>query len=196
MARKTRCSPELQEDLLKLIRAGLPLHWAAKARGIEPRTIRNWVTWGREGTNATTPPREPYRSFVVALEKALATPLARAINVLNKSMEEGDAATARWLLATRYPADFGQRARHEISGVDGGPIETSNVGGIIIQAIPEDEGDEPKALPQGMTTFLVLPPKDPPEGTPEAIALDERRMRARAAEAPLRRRAIDEPDEP
>jgi hypothetical protein len=112
-------------------------------------------------------------------------------------MEEGDAATARWLLATRYPADFGQRARHEISGVDGGPIETSNVGGILIQAIPEDDaGAEPKALPPGATTFLILPPKDPEEGTPEAIALDERRARARASEAaPLRRRALDEPDD-
>jgi hypothetical protein len=195
MARKTRLTTELQEQFLKLVRAGIPIHWAAKACGIEPRTARNWVTWGQEGTNAKTPPREPYKGFVLALEKALATPLARAINVLNKAMDSGDAATARWWLQTRHSEDFGQKRALELSGA----IETTNtnVGGILIQAIPEDEGPEPRALPPGATTFLILPPKDPEEGTPEAIALDERRARARASEAaPLRRRSIDEPDEP
>lgn len=66
-------TPPVKAQILGFVRAGAYAHVAAEAAGVSRETLAVWLARGR-GRKA----REPYRSFVLHLDEALAHARARA----------------------------------------------------------------------------------------------------------------------
>jgi hypothetical protein len=69
-------TPEIQERIVSLIRAGVFDHVAAQTAGIAPRTFYDWVARG-EDRHPSRPPTRKLRAFAVAVRTAQAE--ARAV---------------------------------------------------------------------------------------------------------------------
>lgn len=106
---------------------------AAQAR-IAPSTLARWLDEGRrevethEDEDAPFDPLNPRRGelsevaeFWLDFEAAQA---AREDALEQSVLAIGDAADLRWILERRYPRRWSSKQSVEVSGKDGGPIET------------------------------------------------------------------------
>lgn len=135
MARPTKLTPELQEDVLKVIRSGNYIETACAYVGINKSTFYDWLKRGaREKDRLAKNPRarvrkdeQPFVDFSNAVEKALAHAEIRDVAIIGKAAEENWQAAA-WRLERKFPDRWGRKDKYalEHSGKDGGPIETSH----------------------------------------------------------------------
>ena len=135
MARPTKLTPELQENVLKVIRSGNYIETACAYVGINKSTFYDWLKRGaREKDRVAKNPRarvrkdeQPFVDFSNAVEKALAHAEIRDVAIIGKAAEENWQAAA-WRLERKFPDRWGRKEKYalEHSGKDGGPIETSH----------------------------------------------------------------------
>lgn len=135
MARPTKLTPELQENVLKVIRSGNYIETACAYVGINKSTFYDWLKRGaREKDRVAKNPRarvrkdeQPFVDFSNAVEKALAHAEIRDVAIIGKAAEENWQAAA-WRLERKFPDRWGRKDKYalEHSGKDGGPIETSH----------------------------------------------------------------------
>jgi hypothetical protein len=111
-----KLTPETQERIVLLIRAGNYPEIACEASGISRRVFYNWKERGETG-------EEPYASFLHSLIKAEAE---SETTLTMKVYRAGDSIwqAAMTLLERRHPERWGRRERQQIehSGPGGGPI--------------------------------------------------------------------------
>lgn len=110
------------------VRDGLPKRHAAVAAGISEHTYHDWRKRGETG-------EEPYASFmhrVYEAEKDRAQELLRNLRSIATGQHEtakaGDEVkAATWLLERSFPRDFGAAQKVELTGAEGGPVQTQAV---------------------------------------------------------------------
>lgn len=110
MGRKTKLTNEIQEQICKYVRLGIPLKFAAEACGIGERTIYYWIERGKKST------RGKYLQFLQSIKKAEAESIIKDVAILEKSAHEGSWQAAAWKLERRYPEFFGKKEKMEHSG--------------------------------------------------------------------------------
>jgi hypothetical protein len=110
MARPTKLTPEVQERLLKALRAGNYLSTAARFAGIHPATLHRWLERGDPA--GTRPTDLPYRQFAEQVERAIAEAEVRDVTLISKAAET-DWRAAAWRLARRYPKQWGDSTRRQ-----------------------------------------------------------------------------------
>lgn len=104
----TKLNAELQKQIAKYASFGVPREVAAQMEGVDDRTIRKWMKWGKEG-------KKPYDAFRTTVLAAEATATGRAsmrVYAAGKSPEHWRALA--WWLRTRRPDLFGDTIQLKI----------------------------------------------------------------------------------
>lgn len=122
MGRPSKLTPELHAEIVNLIRLGNFREAAAAAAGIGTTTFHRWMAKGREARSGI------YREFWAAVNTAEAQAEATAIGRIRQAAQDPKHWTAAaWYLERKFPERWG-RKRLEISGPEGGPVETEEKG--------------------------------------------------------------------
>lgn len=124
MARRPKRSPEREEAILNALRVGNTRRASAAAASVSHETFYNWLQ------DVT---------FLDAVEHAEAEAELRFLGQVAKHAAKSPQA-AQWWLEHRRPADYG-RHMLELSGPDGGPIETRDVTEVLSDHEREVLGD-------------------------------------------------------
>ena len=130
MGRPTKLTDEIQQKILQALAAGNYQDTAAAYAGISTSTFYNWLERGkteRVRISAGEKPKkteEPYVEFVDAIESARAQAEVRSVALIQKAANDGTWQAAAWYLERSHPQRWGRLNRTEISGPEGGPIET------------------------------------------------------------------------
>jgi hypothetical protein len=127
MARNSKLTPELQEELLKLIGAGAYIRQACEFVGISEASVYLWISRGskeilRMETDAKAKPsakEKAYVEFYYAFKKAENASEMRAIAIWQQTMSD-DWRAAKEFLARRFPDRWSPRL--EVTGADGQPV--------------------------------------------------------------------------
>ena len=128
--RKTKLTPELQSDILKLLKAGNYINAVAKYVGLTEQTIYNWLSRGQFEFDRLNldPQAKPikaekiYLSFFEEVPKASVHAEIRAVAFWQNSMEK-DWRAIKEFLARRYPDTWSPRV--EVTGMNGTPINVN-----------------------------------------------------------------------
>ena len=113
MARPTKRSPEREQAILGALRLGNTRRNAIAYAEIDDNTFYRWMD--ADGT------------FREAVVKAESDAEARFLGVIAKAAHEGTWTAAAWWLERRRHEDYRKREGVEITGRDGGPIESRDV---------------------------------------------------------------------
>jgi transposase len=114
MARPTKLSPELEERIVRAVRAGNHVEPACRSAGIGPSTYYRWLERGereREG---------PYAEFRAAVRRAEAEAEVHAVAVIRKAMTD-DWRAALAYLERRHPGRWRRREALELEAGAPGP---------------------------------------------------------------------------
>jgi hypothetical protein len=119
-----------RQAVLDAVRAGADRRGAAGAAGVNPRTLQRWMeedpTLAAEMEAAEGRLIAELVSVVVNASTGRVADHRKALGKLGTRMGTGDPDMALRLLSTRYPEVWGRR-RVELTGADGGPIQTEQV---------------------------------------------------------------------
>lgn len=117
--RPSSMTPEVVDKLLQALRAGNFRNVAAEWAGIEDRTLRNWMAKGQAEKKGR------HRDFFRRVMEAEQAAEIRAVGLLMKAAEN-DAKHAAWWLERKFPERWGRKDRHEVTGANGGPMQTES----------------------------------------------------------------------
>jgi transposase len=144
--RPTKLNDEVQLDIVRAIELGANLEDAAGYVGVDPTTIHNWLKRGREARTGV------FREFHDAVKRALAEQKVNSIQVITRASAKHWKAAA-WLLARRYPEEYGSKQTITVQVQRG--VEqilesvrehmTSDAYGELIRAIAVVSGMDPQA---------------------------------------------------
>jgi len=107
MARPTKLTPALQEEMVRAIRGGSYPEIAAVYAGIDRSTYYRWIERG--DPEGTRPADRSYRIFRAAVEQAKAATEIRLVALISRAAENDWRAGAH-LLARQNPARWSARA--------------------------------------------------------------------------------------
>nr|WP_255724707.1 hypothetical protein [Shimazuella soli] len=92
---------------------------ASAYAGINKTTLYDWLKRGAREN------RGKYRAFSNAVEKAMAEAEMRDVALIAQAAKENWQAAA-WRLERKYPARWGRKTQHEVTGKEGGPVEITD----------------------------------------------------------------------
>ncbi len=109
--RPTRCTKELQDNLVNYLVQGNYLETACDLVGIKVAVVRRWIYAGVRGN-------PKYKNFSVAIKKAMAESEASLLDIVRKAAQEGAWQAAAWRLERKFPDKWGrwQRPGVEVEG--------------------------------------------------------------------------------
>ena len=108
VGRKTKLTPEVQDEVVKRIRAGNYINVSCQAVGIGVSTYFEWLKKGEEG-------RQPYAEFTDAIKKAEAEAHVNYVAIV-ASHAPNQWQAAAWWLERRFPDKWGRRDKLDIKG--------------------------------------------------------------------------------
>ena len=130
MGRPTKLTKEIQQKIISALTAGNYQDTASAYAGISTSCFYNWLERGKKerdrliaGEKAKKA-EEIFVEFVDAIESARAQAEVRSVALIQKAANDGTWQAAAWYLERSHPQRWGRINRTEISGPDGGPIET------------------------------------------------------------------------
>jgi hypothetical protein len=92
---------------------------ASAYAGITKSTLYEWMKRGAREK------RGKYKEFSNAVEKAMAEAEMWDVALIAQAAKENWQAAA-WRLERKYPARWGRKTQHEVTGKDGKPVEITN----------------------------------------------------------------------
>lgn len=125
-------TPERQDKITALIKAGVPNATAAEASGTSETAFYRWMERGDDPEE--TDPR--YREFREAVIRARAEAEAAMVANIRLHARNGDWKADAWLLERSRPERWGRVNRHELTGAGGGVIrvETETIETLLLDA--------------------------------------------------------------
>ena len=108
IGRKTILSSDLQDEVVKRIRAGNYIKVACQAVGIGVSTYFEWLKKGEEG-------KQPYAEFTEAIKKAESEAHVNYVAIV-ASHAPTQWQAAAWWLERRFPELWGRRDRLDVKG--------------------------------------------------------------------------------
>lgn len=136
---KLKLTPELEEEILNLIRAGNYAKDACLAVGIDESTYYRWIRTGKEAKSGKL-----YK-FYQSIQKARAFARALKLEKIQDAIDDGNWQAAAWWLERTDPDHWGRRQRVEVEGqVDSkvkGKLEhehTGKVEAVLPDGVPEE----------------------------------------------------------
>ncbi len=119
MARPSRLTPRLREQIALAVSSGTSYRAAAQSAGVAESTLHSWLARGRaeQGARRGAPGERPYVKLLEAVEEASARAEVRAAALISRAAEN-DWRAAAWFLERRDPETFGRRLAVEHTGDD------------------------------------------------------------------------------
>lgn len=127
MTKKTKCTPEITEKAVKLIKEGFTYSALAAGLGISEDTL---FLWFRKAKNDGL---QPYLSFYAAVKNAEAALLSECLQAVKASMKAGDARSAYFLLERRFGDSYSKKDSLQVDQ------RTQSVSLNLNASIPADE---------------------------------------------------------
>jgi hypothetical protein len=127
--RKSKLSDQVKEKVTKAVSAGNFLVTASEYAGVSVSTISNWMQRGedaaerRDGGKRVPKSERKYLDFFIAIRTARNEVEARNVVTVSRQATN-DWRAAAWFLERSFPQRWGKKTAMELSGVDGGPIQT------------------------------------------------------------------------
>ncbi len=119
--------------MIQAMRAGCDVEVACRAAGVSRSTYYRWKARGeREHTGE-------YHDFVQALRAAEAEAEVHAVVVIRKAMYGGDWRASLAFLERRFPDRWSKRTTTQLTGADGGPVQTDNKHRIDLSALTTEQ---------------------------------------------------------
>lgn len=117
MAREknTKFTADNRREIIKLVRAGLSTTDVAKAVGIHPSTLFNWLSWGEDGIRGRDDDGE-YVEFAHEYRRAEAMRKAFHLQNITRAASDGQWQASAWYLERAYPQEFGRCQRKQEDG--------------------------------------------------------------------------------
>jgi hypothetical protein len=125
-------SEAVQGRIVSAIRAGNHAEIAARSAGIAPSTYYRWLERGEHDEDG------PYAAFVAAVRLAEAEAEVHAVAIMRRAMPE-DWRAALSYLERRHPARWRRRTSTELTGRDGGPIESTHTTRLDLSALSDEQ---------------------------------------------------------
>jgi hypothetical protein len=119
VARPEKLTPEVQQRIVDSLRMGNYIETASAYAGITKSTLYEWMKRGAREK------RGKYKEFSNAVEKAMAEAEMWDVALIAQAAKENWQAAA-WRLERKYPARWGRKTQHEVTGKDGKPVEITN----------------------------------------------------------------------
>ena len=119
MARPTKLTIQMQEKIVQAIRAGNYAEIACRAAGISPSTYYRWIERGEQERDGIS------GEFTEAVRLAEAESEVHAVALLRRAMPD-DWRAALAYLERRHPGRWRQHKTSELTGPNGGPIQTEH----------------------------------------------------------------------
>lgn len=108
--RPTRCTPEVVDRLVKLVKIGVPTAVACRTEGLGKATMHRWRVEAAAGV-------EPYASLIAQLQVAQSQAAAQITMQLVKASQR-DWKAAAWWLERRVPAHFAAKQSVRVQNVN------------------------------------------------------------------------------
>ncbi len=115
--KQTKCTPELTEKAVKLIKDGFTYSALAAGLSISEDTLYLWFR------KAKTEQAQPYLDFYNAVKVAEAELLSECLQAVKASMRAGDAKSAFFMLERRFSDSYGKQSTQNVNMVS----ENTNV---------------------------------------------------------------------
>lgn len=117
MAREknTKFTAENRREIIRLVKAGLSTTDVAKAVGIHPSTLFNWLSWGEDGIRGRDDDEE-YVKFAHEYRRAEAMRKAFHLQNITRAANDGQWQASAWYLERAYPQEFGRCQRKPDDG--------------------------------------------------------------------------------
>lgn len=103
--KQTKCTPELTEKAVKLIREGFTYSALAAGLGISEDTLYLWFRKAKQEQ------AQPYLDFYNAVKVAEAELLSECLQAVKASMRSGDAKAAFFMLERRFSDSYGKTSQ-------------------------------------------------------------------------------------
>lgn len=103
--KQTKCTPELTEKAVKLIREGFTYSALAAGLGISEDTLYLWFRKAKQEQ------AQPYLDFYNAVKVAEAELLSECLQAVKASMRSGDAKSAFFMLERRFSDSYGKTSQ-------------------------------------------------------------------------------------
>ncbi len=130
--RPSKLTPELQAEIILLLKAGNFVETTCDVVGINKSTFYDWIKKGEQSNH----PRNKYKIFQKAVEQAMAWSEARDVALIAKH-SENDWKASKWRLSRRYPDKWGKKQYDDydldIGDVEEDPVDISEEDRVIIR---------------------------------------------------------------
>lgn len=124
--RPSKLTPEVQEKICQLLKAGNTFRTACEVAGIGWSTGLEWRQRG-ENRHSSREGDDAYAEFAGAVQKAEEEAAARNVALIQKAAANGTWQAAAWWLERKFPSEWARIDRHEHTGPRGGPIQLQPV---------------------------------------------------------------------
>ena len=146
MGRHTKLTPTREAKIIQATRAGCDIEVACRAAGVSRSTYYRWKARGeREHTGE-------YHDFVQALRAAEAEAEVHAVVVIRKAMHEGDWRASLAFLERRFPDRWSKRTTTQLTGADGGPVQTDNKHRVDLSTLSTEQLETLEAINAQLNT--------------------------------------------
>lgn len=136
MARPTKLTEARAEEIVEKIRNGNFAVVSAVSCGITEQTYYNWLNRGQAELAAGE--STIYAEFFESVKEAEAEAEVTTLREMNRDDKWQRRA---WWLERRFPKRWGQKAALEVSGPDGGPVQTADVSREAIEHFLDERKD-------------------------------------------------------
>jgi transposase-like protein len=113
VARPTKLTPEVREQIAESIRAGAYAEQAARAAGISPSTFYDWLRRGEAG-------EAPFSEFSETVRAREAEAEVAAVTMIRQAAEAGDWRAAAHYLDRKHPERWGRLSPPAVERVEEG----------------------------------------------------------------------------
>jgi transposase len=113
--RPSKLTPEVQETIVKYLRAGNSFKTACECAGIGASTGLEWRARG-EDRHCDRESDDIYAAFAEATRKAEHDAIARNVALIQKAGAEGNWQASAWFLERRRPEEWGRADRRPVIG--------------------------------------------------------------------------------
>ncbi|WP_373896370.1 hypothetical protein [Virgibacillus sp. CBA3643] len=146
--RPEKLTPEIEQEIIKVVRSGNYVETACAYVGINKTTFYDWLKRGAREKDRLAKnhkarmkkDEKKYVEFSNAIEKALAYAEIRDVAIIGQAAEDNWTAAA-WRLERKFPDKWGRKDKQSIehSGKDGGAIETSHKQQLDLSNLTDEE---------------------------------------------------------
>ncbi len=137
MARPTKLTAEVEEKIVRAIRAGNYPEVAARHAGVHPSTHYRWMERGELEGDA--PEDDPYRRYRSEVERAVADAEAAEVGLIVQAARGGSWQAAAWLLEHASPSARGRTRAPAEPGKTSAPMRSPDERDREIERLLEEE---------------------------------------------------------